>query len=805
MNQVPGDVTDSGGEAFLVGDLRVDIGQQRLTRAGVEITLPNLSFQLLVALIRAAPNVLSHDALMERVWPGLIVSPETVTKRVNLLREALGDNAQEPRYIAGVRSRGYQLVAAVSAVARQIPHIVPPTPPAAIPTPPAEAPLPTPEIVPPVIAPLQTARGQVRRRLWLAFPIGLVIILAIALGLRTAHRNRIAYTQPTTINPLVAGTPVGARERTVAVMPFDSISADPADAYLAQGLPEMILNRLSRISGLSVIARSSSFALRTGSIDSREIGRRLNSGYLINGSVQRAADRLRVAVQLVDAAAGTQVWSAHFDRSLRDIFSVEDEIADQVADALSVRLGHLKPGPVHSERSSNIEAYLAFLHGRALLGRFTVAESDAAVPYFEKATNLDPHFAAAFASLYDAHLQAAERRHEDLTSARQRYRPLIDQALAIDPDSGSAYFARAIWEEAPNEVRDADFRRGVALDPSNGRGLTAYAAFLDSTYRRPEEAARMLQRALWIDPMSPSAHYHAANRSLDEQGVGVAEQRVLEVLQLDPDFVPALELYSLFQWLPHGRLTDAIQVLEHAIRLDPANPSLRHNAMAIYLDLGDEPAAREVAAGTPQSARAVGLLAMYRGDWRAAALAAYDEVGWTFDTCQNWLAAEALRDDALKTGQLARAIAFIRVKYQLGDNPAAHLGDCSSGAALSLSQLLAASGQTQAATELQRAAATWIDANWAKYLGSMRILHANALLLDGKRDAALAELAESFRSGLYVTWWYTLEHDPLWLPLHGDPRFQAIVADARRYVDAQRSQLEVLRQHGDVPRRGAAR
>src|SRR5277367_1153746 len=101
-------------ELFIAGDLHVDVGQQRVTRAGVEIGLPNLSFQLLLALIRVAPNVVSNDLLMARVWPGLIVSPETVAKRVNLLREALGDSAQEPRYIAGVRSRGYRLVAAVS-------------------------------------------------------------------------------------------------------------------------------------------------------------------------------------------------------------------------------------------------------------------------------------------------------------------------------------------------------------------------------------------------------------------------------------------------------------------------------------------------------------------------------------------------------------------------------------------------------------------------------------------------------------------------------------------------------------------
>src|SRR5450432_2755227 len=123
MNQTPSNMGGIDSEIFLVGDLQLDVGQQRVTRAGIEITLPNLSFQLLLALIRVAPNVLTNDLLMARVWPGLIVSPETVTKRVNLLREALGDDAQEPRYIAGVRSRGYQLVATISPAIRPPPLI----------------------------------------------------------------------------------------------------------------------------------------------------------------------------------------------------------------------------------------------------------------------------------------------------------------------------------------------------------------------------------------------------------------------------------------------------------------------------------------------------------------------------------------------------------------------------------------------------------------------------------------------------------------------------------------------------------
>ena len=244
MNHTPNGIHGSDNEVFLVGDLRVDVGQQRVTRAGIEITLPNLSLQLLIALIRVAPNVLSHDLLMARVWPGLVVSPETVAKRVNLLREALGDDAREPRYIAGVRSRGYQLVAAVSPAVRLATPVDDPLSVPAVDTSATES---------------RTITTKSSRMWWLVLPSLLVAVVAIAIGVRTANRSRTADAQLTTGNPLSEIAAIGARERTVAVMPFDSISADPADAYLAQGLPEMILNRLSRISGLSVIARNSSF------------------------------------------------------------------------------------------------------------------------------------------------------------------------------------------------------------------------------------------------------------------------------------------------------------------------------------------------------------------------------------------------------------------------------------------------------------------------------------------------------------------------------------------------------------------
>ena len=219
--------------------------------------------------------------------------------------------------------------------------------------------------------------------------------------------------------------------------------------------------------------------------------------------------------------------------------------------------------------------------------------------------------------------------------------------------------------------------------------------------------------------------------------------------------------------------------------------------MGVYLDLGDEQAARAVAAGTPQGARDLRLLFMYAGDWRAAGRAAYDP--GRVDDCGVGLVNEAVRDYALKTGELSRAIAFIKTNNYFEIDPAAHLDVCNNHAAIVLSHLLAAHGETREAQELRRAAVSWIDANAAKYAGGAHRIRALALMLDGRRDAALDALAEDFRAGDYWFWWYTLKYDPAWLPLHGDPRFQAIAASVQRYVDAQRNQLEDLRRRGIVP------
>jgi TolB-like protein/DNA-binding winged helix-turn-helix (wHTH) protein/tetratricopeptide (TPR) repeat protein len=778
MNANQSGRSDSNNEIFQVGDLLIDVGQQSVSRAGQEIPLPNLSFKLLLALVRAAPNFLSSELLMQQVWPGIVVSSETVSKRAALLRDALGDDPREPRYIAGLRNRGYRVIIPVSTEPRTDAQVRP-----------AE-PLSTVHPMEPAIErPPGTSK---RRQLRAAVTFGAILSIAVAILIASLrHSVGLGQAEP---------------ERTVAVLPFDSVSSNANDSYLAVGIPEMLLNRMASVHGLRVIARGSSFAIATKAVEPRDIGSRLGAAYLIEGSVQREDDQLRIAVELIETATNKLIWSERFDRGVGDILHLEDEIGDQLTNVLLVRLGGLRATPVVKKRSENIEAYLAFLRGRTLLGRFTITDSDAAVTEFQRAIDLDPRFASAYASLYDAKMQAAASRYRNLSPLRVEYRSLIDRALLIDPNSGAAYFARAMWAEgaAASKARDADFAKGAELDPSNGRGLTAYAEYLDGD-DRPAEAARVLQRALLIDPISPRAHFLDATRSLRVYGAEVLQQKMLEVLELDPNFVPALQRYGKYRWQHHAALAEAVQVEEHAIALDPANAWTRHTAMAIYLDLGDVDAARDVAAGTPESAAAAPMLvSLWNGDWHTAGLAAaMGQPEWQYGVFENWGAGQALRDYAIHTGEVEDTVSFMKSEFHLQEEPPFGLGLANIQQAVFLSQLLAVRGHGQQAVELRHAAEKWNDSNEAKYGGLYaHRLRATTLLLDGAQDAALAELVESFRTGDYVLWWYTIKYDPLWKPLHNDPRFQAMAADVGAYIAKQRGALELLRQQGVIPVRG---
>ena len=785
-------------EVWQVDDLTIDVGRQRVMRGDREIPLPRLSFDLLLALTRRWPDVVSSDELMSTVWQRLVVGPETVVQRVKLLRQALEDSSEEPRYIAALRGRGYRLVPDVRRVERS-----------------AAAP-----------EPRQWFGG---RKLVIGAALVAAALALSWLGYRFADDDRAARLPPD------AAATATAADRTVAVLPFTNLSPDASDAYMALSLPEMTLSRLTALPGLTVIARDSSFIAGRDATDVREVGRRLGAAYLIGGSVQRNADELRVTARLVDARNGTQLWSQGFAGRITDLFRIQDEIAAQVAAALESRLGGLGIVRPSQPRSQNVEAYLDYLHGRALIGRFTVTEAEAAAREFEKSIELDPTFAAAQAALYDARMQAAGLRHDDLEAARKQFRPLLERAIALDPQSGAAWYARAMWENFSLADRDAAFRKAVALDPGNTRGLIAFSEYLDITDRsadagrvpgsgfdpasrqarttggsttgsdRAAEASGLLDLALRIDPLSPRAHFRKTLRDFRSSGSDL-EAPMLAILETDPEFYPALHRVALYRSMHHGHSSESIAVIERAMRNDPLNPAGPHSAMAYYLDVGDLEAARQVAATTPVSALTTRpLLAQFVGDWRAAGEAAMTKWGFEFGFNDSWGSMQALRDYALRAQDFDRPASLLRERYNLPAEGPVQLSTGSFRAAVHLAHLELAQGHRARAEETLRAVIQWIDADANPRPVYKRRSRAQALMLLGETEQAFTNLAASFRDDHdYLQWWYTLDRDPVWDPIRGDERFRALATEVRAHAAREREAVEALRREGKIPTRGAS-
>jgi tetratricopeptide (TPR) repeat protein len=533
--------------------------------------------------------------------------------------------------------------------------------------------------------------------------------------------------------------------------------------------------------------------------------------------VQRAADRLRVSAQLIDTASGTQVWAERFDRELIDVFSIQDDIARRITDALTQRITEVRPVGERVPPTQNVEAYLAYLRGRDLVARWTIADAAAAEAAFERAIELDSGFAAAYAALYDARMMAAERRTGggsvgparprawatagDLAPARERNHILVDKALALDPQSAVAYYARAIWADDRDRSRESDFRRAMTLDPSYGRGITSFAEWLDRQ-GRGDEAEAMLERAIRIDPLSPRAHFWRVMRTWEaRQSAGTLETDMLRVLEVDPDYQPALQRYAKYRWMNHGATAEAIQLIEHAIALDPTNPWSLHTAIAMYLDIGELDTARRLRGRSerPDLSGDV-LIKLYEGDVLAAGEAALTDAAFAHGFAEIWRVYDALSDWARATGDYARAIDYIETRVQL-TAVTTEFTLANYWAVPALADMLMLTGEDARARALLERCIDWLDRDFLSRLPPVYAVRikADALLLLGERERALETLRAAFAAADYQQWWYTLERDPNWRALAEDPAFRALAADVHRHVERERSLLAALRAQGLVP------
>ena len=290
-------------------------------------------------------------------------------------------------------------------------------------------------------------------------------------------------------------------ENSIAVLPFKNISADVENEYFCEGLAEELLNALARINGLRVAARTSAFSFKNQTADVGEIGRRLGVAHIVEGSVRKAGDRIRVAVQLVNAADGYHLWSATYDRELRDLFDVQDEITLSVVDALKLKfLGGVKK-TVLRRQTENTDAYKAYLQGRYL--RYAKNDHSSAALAYEEAIRLDPRHAPSWIGLAESYVLRAHYALIDPLEACAKSKRCLVTAREIQGESAEAYYVEgfAAFIERDWKTCLQAYRRSFEMEPDNARFLGTFGVF-SCVLGNVDEGLQALERARDADPLA---------------------------------------------------------------------------------------------------------------------------------------------------------------------------------------------------------------------------------------------------------------------------------------------------------------
>jgi serine/threonine protein kinase/tetratricopeptide (TPR) repeat protein len=356
-------------------------------------------------------------------------------------------------------------------------------------------------------------------------------------------------------------------DRSIAVLPFANMSADPDSEYFSDGLAEELINALTHLPGLRVASRTSAFRFRGRDVDIKEIGRALSVATVLEGSVRRMGPRLRVTAQLINVADGYHRWSERYDREMADVFEIQDDIVASIIKALAPALiGEAKTAV--KRPTENLEAYELYLKGRQYWHQRSPVLMPIAIRSFEQAIALDLDYTLAYAGLADCHsILRAYGRVSEATS-RPPAEAALKRAITLDPMLSEVQFSQALfiinferrWRRAERYLR-----RAIELNPRSSLACMYYGLFLAAAYR-PDEASAQVRVALDLDPLSPYVHAQAALALYMGSAYPEAERLARRALDLQPDYVLGLGALASVLTLSR-RVAEAIPVAERLVAL----------------------------------------------------------------------------------------------------------------------------------------------------------------------------------------------------------------------------------------------
>jgi TolB-like protein/DNA-binding winged helix-turn-helix (wHTH) protein/tetratricopeptide (TPR) repeat protein len=512
-------MNDLNGQTYSFGAFHLDVKNRVLQRNGASVWLAPKEFDTLIVLVRSPGQLLEKETLISAVWPDTFVSDGSLARNISVLRKALGDETIET-----VPKKGYRFVPEVWENCNQV-------------NPPEAAPV---SDLPAKVEPAQIAAAQVTLDPalskpqphfgWLAVLVSLAVLALVAgaLLLVVYRTNRQSF--------LASAPPV-----RLAVLPFVNLTGDPNQEYLCDGMTEAMIAELSRLSPdrLSVIARTSAMHYKGTTASIPQIGRELQVDYVLESSVRGSVGRAHITSQLVRASDATHQWTGEYERDLKDVFNVQQEVAIGIAEEIRLFLSADTNARLRQPRRADPEAYRLYLLGRFYWNKRTRDSLFAARDYFQQSIDRDPQFAKGYAGLADTYVVLTSSALPDVSSRSTfaQAKEAAQHALDLDetlPEAHAALGFVQAWDEWNWSAAEANYRRALALDPNNANAHHWYALYLIGM-KRPQEAVREIRHAVELDPLSLGINY---NTGFIYTLVGMHNEAVAQfkhALQIDPN------------------------------------------------------------------------------------------------------------------------------------------------------------------------------------------------------------------------------------------------------------------------------
>jgi TolB-like protein/DNA-binding winged helix-turn-helix (wHTH) protein/tetratricopeptide (TPR) repeat protein len=518
------------------GVFEVDLPAGELRKKGVKIKLQDKPFQILALLLDRPGEVVTREELCQRLWPdGTYVDfDRSVGTALGKLRQALGDSAENPRFVETLSRRGYRLIMPVIPVNDEPATTVSPQ-----------------------------AGGE--RRTGARWILGGVALVLAAGAIAWLVSQRNAPREPS------RGT---AQITSLAVLPLDNLSADPQQEYFVDGMTDSLITDLAKIGSLRVISRTSSMRFKRTGKSLKQIASELRVDEVVEGTVQRSGDRVRITAQLIDARTDQHLWAETYERDMRDVLAVQADITQSIAGQIRASLMPRDSGAFAVGPRVNPQAHDAYLKGRYHLAKGTESEIASGIEQFQRALRQDPSYAPAFVGLADSYFALTEfyiSPAETMPKAKEaagRALELDERLAEVHTSLGVVHFFHDWdWNAAEKE-----FKRAIELNPNSTDAHVWYANFL-AQMARPREAAEQIQRAEQLDPLSVNVLlnagwvYYLARQ--DEQ----VTRELRKALELDPE-IPITHGTVWLGFVPLAEVSPAIASLKASARPKDASPML---------------------------------------------------------------------------------------------------------------------------------------------------------------------------------------------------------------------------------------